>query len=68
MSRDLRRRLAALERLAVPVTVSPAFVLAGSRAEADREVERIAALYPTAAGALFIMMAPDMAHADCKGA
>ena len=41
--RAIERRIAALEQTLRPVPCGPAFVMAASRAKADREIERLRA-------------------------
>ena len=46
MARSLNRRIEALEQALMPVRHGPAFIMASSHAEADREIERLCAEYP----------------------
>ena len=59
MTGGLNRRLDVLERALAPVRLGPAFVMAGSHAEADQEIERLKAEYPDGMpDTLFIMISP----------
>jgi hypothetical protein len=45
-ARAIERRLDAWEQALKPVRHGPCFIMASSRAEADREIERLCAEYP----------------------
>ena len=57
MGKHLTRRVEVLERRAAPpVAPAPCFVLAETRAAAEREVERLRAEHPDGCPTLFVMI------------
>ena len=58
-ARTIERRLGALEQVLKPVRYGPSFIMASSRAEANRKIERLEADYgDSLPKTLFVMIGP----------
>ena len=62
MTRQLSRRCGVLERATTHRKAAPCFVMAESRAEADREIAHFRTAYPARKGPLLVMVYPS--HRD----